>query len=45
MTFISSFLAGSIGMSEVSEEKVNRRVYDCLELLNIEKIIHEAPII
>lgn len=26
-----------------SEEKVNERVYDCLELLNIEKIKHEAP--
>ncbi|QGU95749.1 ATP-binding cassette domain-containing protein [Clostridium bovifaecis] len=26
-----------------SEEKVNERVYDCLELLNIEKLKHEAP--
>ncbi|MEA4825788.1 MAG: ABC transporter ATP-binding protein, partial [Clostridium sp.] len=26
-----------------SEEEVNKRVYDCLKLLNIEKIKHEAP--
>ncbi|MCY6370890.1 energy-coupling factor ABC transporter ATP-binding protein [Clostridium ganghwense] len=27
----------------IDEEEVNKRVYDCLELLNIEKIKHEAP--
>lgn len=27
----------------ISEEEVNKRVQDCLELLNIEKIKHEAP--
>lgn len=27
----------------LSEEEVNKRVQDCLELLNIEKIKHEAP--
>ena len=26
-----------------SEEAINKRVYDCLELLNIEKVKHEAP--
>ncbi|MCY6484606.1 ABC transporter ATP-binding protein [Clostridium aestuarii] len=26
-----------------SQEEVNKRVYDCLELLNIEKLKHEAP--
>jgi len=27
----------------LSEEEVNKRVYDCLKLLSIEKIKHEAP--
>lgn len=27
----------------LSEEEVNRRVYDCLNLLNIEKVKHESP--
>ncbi len=26
-----------------SDEKVNERVYDCLQMLNIEKVKHEAP--